>query len=145
MKIRCTTLFDITKTNVSNRRQMLVEPDQNNFKQRSQQSNFETLLQIIGLRCQPEDITDPVKKSMKLDYSMWGTDYKSKSQIWCWTFTFNVPQLIVFASPTDPLGNLYSDCNGVPMIIDLDEWKTSESRLSISKENKNIHFNIEND
>jgi len=145
MRIKCQTLFDITRTNVSNRRQLLGEPDQQNLvKQRNQQSNFETILQIIGLRCQPENITDPIKRAIKMDSNIWGTNYKSKVSINCWIFTFEVQQPIIYQNELGPLGNLYVDCEGVPMIMNLDEWNQIESVISSSKQTKNIHFEIEN-
>lgn len=143
MKIRCLTLFDITKTNVSNRRQLLSEPeDANLLKQRNQQSNFETILQIIGLRSQPEDITDPVKH-LRSDKKIWGSKYKSNSAVWSFTFTIQSP--VIYATENDPLGNLYLDSDGVPMITKLEETATLDSKLSNSPYEKNIHFQIEND
>jgi hypothetical protein len=124
---------------------MLIEPDQQNLvKQRNQQSNFETILQIIGLRCQPENITDPVQRAVRLDSDIWGTNYKSKSPVKCWSFVFEVQQPVIYHNETGPLGNLYQDCEGVPMIINLDEWNQIESVISSNKQTKNIHFEIEN-
>lgn len=144
MKIRCLTLFDITKTNVSNRRHLLSETvDPNLIKQRNQQSNFETLLQIIGLRSQPEDITDPVITKTKLDKKIWGSKYKSNSAVWSFSFTIQHP--VVYSNEHDSLGNLYMDCDGVPMIINLEETAELNSKLSSSIYEKNIHFQIEND
>lgn len=145
MKLRCTTLFDITKTNVSNRRQHL-ELDQNISKQRNQQSNLETILQIISLRSQPENITDPEIMHIKLDKDpRWGENYKSKSKIPCWSFTFTVNHSKVFASLDNDLEYLLQDCNGVPMITQLDEFKDLQNKLSIESEDRNIFFEIESD
>lgn len=140
-KITCLTLFDITKTNISNRRQRLSEIEMHEFsKQRNQQSNFETILQIIGLRSQPENITDPVKKTVKFDKSIWGTEYTSKNAVALWSFIFTIQHPIIYADDNHELGNLYTDCDKVPMIINLDEQLKLPSKLSIDKDFKNIHF-----
>lgn len=71
IEIKCSTIFDITKTNISNRRQHLSEiSDVNLTKMRSQQSNFETILQIVSLRSQPENISNPVKKIISLTFRL---------------------------------------------------------------------------
>lgn len=137
-------MFDITKTNVSSRRHAFSESsDPETIRQRNQQRNFETLLQIIGLRAQPEEITDPVLVN-KQDKKIWGTQYKKDSKVWSFSFNIQFPE--VFNNETGPLGNLYLDCDGVPMITGLDETAELKSKLSSSDSNeKNIHFQIEND
>jgi len=60
LKIRCYTLFDISKTGVTNRRNS-NNPDPKWQKQRNTQCNFDTILQVASLRSQPENITDPVE------------------------------------------------------------------------------------
>lgn len=143
MKIRCLTLFDITRTNISNRRNLLAEPDAENLiRQRNQQSNFETLLQVIGLRAQPEDITDPQRANLKLDTKIWGN--KSRSSL-VWSFSFTVNHATVYSDDTGPLGNLFADCEGVPMIVNLEESQKLEAQLRTSGSEKNIHFEIDNE
>ena len=145
MKIRCITLFDITKTNVSNRRRDL-ELDNSMSKQRSQQSNFETLLQVISLRSQPEDITDPEKILLNLSLdNRWGKKYKSKGKIPAWSFSFTVNATAVFATNENKLGHLLSDCNGVPMIVKLDEWEHVHSVLTTEGDHCNVCFEIEDE
>lgn len=129
MKIKCLTLFDITKTNVSNRR---GDPDRFLSRERQQQSNLETLLQIISLRSQPEDITDPVITFID---NPWGEK--------CWSFTFVVNYGSIFLVDGDDLGSIKSDCNGVPMITGLDEAVELHPVLCSAGLNKNIHFEIE--
>lgn len=134
MKIRCTTLFDITKTNVTTRRQLLetqVYPE----KQRNQQRNLETILQIISLRTQPENISEPSCKMISID---WKSVYMDSEQK-VWSFTFDVDKESVFRNDSSDLGNLYDDCEGVPMIIDLDESCKLQEILCFD----NIHFEIE--
>jgi hypothetical protein len=140
MKIRCTTLFDITKTDVSSRRNHLDEGFLKHDKARGQQSNFETLLQIIGLRSQPENISIPEITTTRRSH--WGTHYRGKT-FKSWTFTFTVDVPSVFKHDGDELGYLKMDCTGVPMITDLDEVHSMESKmLDSSKEYRNITFEV---
>lgn len=145
MKIRCITLFDITKTNVSQRRRDLELNLFNDHKKaRNQQSNFETILQIISLRSQPEDITEPVKQ--KITPNLWGKNYNFKKTSHNeWTFTFTINHSSVFKDLNDDLGKLKKDCDGVPMILELEEYPHVFKSLNISDNYKNIHFELEND
>lgn len=144
MKIRCRTLFDITNTNQSNRRGLLEnEPDRDAVKQRMQQANFETILQIVSMRSQPENITTPVLVSTKFGAdSPWGSAYRSKKPVNSWEFEFTVNYKQVFANEHDKLGALLQDCRGVPMIKDLTEWHSIETTLNVSPELRNIIFEI---
>lgn len=141
MKIKCMTLFDITKTGVSNRRHNLTNSAEDH-KKRNQQSNFETLLQIISLRCQPENISDPVVT--ETSKNVWGTSYKAK-KVRTWSFTFTVDVASIYKFDGDDIGHLKSDCMGVPMILGLDESPGLEPILSYNRETKNIHFEIEHE
>lgn len=147
MKIRCTTLFDITQTNVSNRRRHLeASTNALHSKERSQQSNFETVLQIISLRSQPENISDPEKTTINLNSDIrWGKKYKSKTKVAGWTFTFTVSHSNVFKLDENRLGSLLLDCNDVPMITKLDEFRELHNTLSTSADWCNIFFEIESD
>jgi hypothetical protein len=66
---------------------------------RNQQRNWETLLQLIGLRCLPEDISMPV--------------YQGK--VWRFSFSVDTPGVL----GDNDFDSLYRDCRGVPMIVDL--------------------------
>ncbi len=132
MKIKCTTLFDITRTNVSNRRQWLQITPEGGQKERNQQSNFETVLQVISLRCQPENITDPVKGNS----GFWG---KTKA----WQFSFTIEQPAILLQDGDPVGVLKIDCEGVPMIVGLDEKSGLMPVLHHEGPMKNIHFEVD--
>lgn len=114
MKIRCTTLFDITATGVTghfrpgrtpfhDRGGKLITDIQSWNHSRNQQRNWETVTQLIGLRTQIEGLTDPVQQHDR------------------WTFDFESEIQEVFALDQDPLGLLKKDCEGVPMILGLEE------------------------
>lgn len=126
MIVLCRTLFDITKTNVSNRRKTMDIVSSEIIKQRNQQSNYETVIQVISLRALPENISEP-KVTKMVD-----------KNVNCWEFQFEVLQNSVFNDGDNELGNLYTDCNGVPMIVGLDESKNLTPILN----KDNIYFEI---
>jgi hypothetical protein len=155
MRIICHTLHDITKTGVNSRTAPNdIDPIQLQL-QRSQQSNFETILQIISMRGQPEDITNPVKheilrKNYDFDMDYFGYLYhdqfekaiKAKAAIHRWSFSFTVNHSSVFNNGIDELGNLYDDCQGVPIITRLTEWSKLGNTLDTTDEMRNIYFRI---
>jgi hypothetical protein len=146
MKVKCITLFDITRTNV--RRHKIVGDDVSDLiKQRNQQCNFETVLQIISLRSQPENITDPIVEETSTKNSGWGKKYQYKNlKISSWSFTFTVQHKSVFTNGENVFDGLLADCQDVPMIIKLDEWDQLGPVLDTSAEYKNINFErIEDD
>lgn len=73
----------------------------------AQQSNFNTLLQGIGMRSNVEWTTDPIK--MEKD----GTIH--------WLWTFEVERDEVFLEVDDPVGLLKKDLHGIPIIKNLTE------------------------
>jgi hypothetical protein len=148
MKFKCYTLFDITKTNITNRKapsDLSVEQAGVWQSKRNMQCNFDTIIQLISLRAQPEDITDPVKHNSKADpFDKFGS-FLSTTPFDYWTFTFTVNHAGVFNDGTNELGFLYSDCDLVPMIkIDQAHSKTSPF-LEVNPALGNIYFEMTND
>lgn len=138
MRIRCYTLFDITNTNI-NKRSYLTDSFESQRK-RFQQINFETILQIISMRCQPENISIPKKESW-IASDIFGLDFKNK-KVFYWYFDFDVYHNGVFENQESKLGNLFLDSNDVPMIIKLEELEDIDNKINISLERKNIHFEL---
>jgi hypothetical protein len=149
MKIRCYTLFDITETGVNSRRRHLeTQFDGNMFdKQRNQQRNLETILQIISMRSQPEAHSIPtIMKAQFSDSSNWGYVY-AKQKIktaTCWSFDFDINNVSVFDNGIESFGSLSQDCQGVPMITGLDELVKLPMNLDTSQELRNIYFEVVN-
>lgn len=139
MRIRCITLYDVTKTGVSSRRKLLDHLPSDE-RLRKQQSNFETLLQIIGLRCQPEDITTPA--IIEIDKTLWGSEYSILKKIAAWQFEFTVDNDAIYHQDNDQLFHLRNDCVGVPMIVHLDEAAQLPNTIDLSPQYKNIHFEV---
>lgn len=137
MRIRCYTLFDITNTNIKRNHSF---DSLENQKKRYQQINFETILQVISMRCQPENISIPKKETYMLN-DMFGTEYKNKKNFY-WYFDFDVYQAGVFENDQSKLGNLFLDSTDVPMIINLEECENLDNKINISTYKKNIHFEL---
>lgn len=139
-RIKCYTLFDITNTGVNSR----SKPDDsvdNWLYKRNTQSNFDTLLQIISLRSQPEVVKKP-EKILISDNSIFGFLYQAETTLTTWCFEFEVQHSSVFDNGIDELGALYVDCDNVPMVKCGTEQVSLSSFLDVTPELKNIHFEI---
>ena len=136
-RIACHTLFDITQTGILNR----VNPSNDNLQdwitRRNTQCNFDTILQVISLRSQPEVTNVPVLITDDIS-DCFGFLY-SKDDIKVWKFVFEVQHPAVFENGIVPFGALYRDCEGVPMITD---HSLCPKFLNTQPELKNIHFEV---
>ena len=66
--ISCYTLFDITQTGTVNRNRPSLDEDENVWlHKRNTQCNFDTVLQAVSLRSQPEILNYPTQKKIKFD------------------------------------------------------------------------------
>ena len=142
MKIKCYTLFDITKTNINVRGKNVGDDSLHFNKKRNQQSNFDTILQVINMRSQPEEISTP-QFSLQLSDDKWGyliTETQQKIPIW--SFYFSVWHKSVFDNGIEELGYLIQDCQGVPMINKLDEWEKLSNKLDTTDALRNIYFEV---
>jgi hypothetical protein len=139
MKILCQTLFDCSFTGVTgnfrssalpfrDRTGQLIDNVQDWNRSRNQQRNYETLLQIFGLRTQPMNISQPVKNGNR------------------WEFSFETETESVFGLPgvEDPLHSLKLDCEGVPMVQTLEATALNTSVLSAAGTQQNIWFQVIN-
>jgi hypothetical protein len=150
-KLRCYTLFDIIRTgNIHRRPPINGTPEQTKRweKTRNTQTNFDTILQVISLRSQPENITDPVQEIVVFDNSLdifgFLFDNEDTAQSY-WSFEFTIPHDKVYDDGINELGNLFNDCDGVPMIKVGTEWEKLPNFLDTTPELKNIHFEVIND
>jgi len=138
-RIACYTLFDITQTHVLNRNKPVGDDIGLWTQQRNSQANFDTILQCIGLRANPEIRKYPHKK-YKTQPLEFGFLIDEDTDLWYWKFEFTVSQLSVYDNENDPLGYLIQDCHEVPMLtcgteaIDLPEF------LDTTPELRNIYF-----
>jgi len=100
------SLVDITRTN----------PVRSELDTRllSQQANFNSLVQAIGLRANVEWTHDPAKHTGALPHP-----FNGKGTYWLWTFS--VEQEDIFSDSQGPTGLLTADLHNVPVIAGLDE------------------------
>lgn len=135
MKILCRTLFDCSYTGITGHFRVAEVPftdragqritDQLEWnRSRNQQRNWESLIQIFSLRTQPQDMTIPVRRD-----GVWEFEFKSESE----------GVFEIFDNP-DPLAGLKQDCEGVPMMINLNESPDLAPTICISGEGQNIWF-----
>jgi hypothetical protein len=132
MKIQCQTLFDITATGTTGH----IKPSRIPYKDlagtkitdigswnrsRNQQRNWETITQLISLRTQVNELTDPVAIDSQ------------------WRFEFEVENENLFNNGADRLAVLKTDCQGVPMLTGLNE---SINIGTVLAADKNIWFTI---
>lgn len=106
------TLVDITATGV-------IRSQDNDSQERNQQRNWETLLQCIGLRTQPQNITEPHVGLGSMKLFDFGDFYEGAQKVWTWSWT--VESSGVYDLPGAPLGGLTQDLEQVPIITGLNE------------------------
>lgn len=135
MKFACQTLFDITNTGVTGHCKLTRMPFQDRASQvirdaeswnrsRNQQRNWETLTQILSLRTQLFEITDPIPDQTNTR----------------WMFEFETETNGVYGPDDDPTRVLREDANGVPMLRELDNDPDIESFLVTFGPRQNIWF-----
>ena len=133
MLIRCSTLFDITETGITGHFKSSQLPFDDRAGQRivdlvawnrsrNQQRNLETISQVLQLRTQIFDVTVPLKKKNR------------------WYVDFNVEFDGIYQLDQDSFGVLKNDCDGVPMIIGLDDKYTLTPFLTTDGPQQNIWF-----
>jgi hypothetical protein len=125
------TLFDITKTGVLKMfnadisvfvddADQLVRNRTEWDRSRNQQRNWETVMQIIGLRAQPIMLENPQKIT---DFSLsglgFGESYGNSQTVWVTSFATDHAD--VYSTSTDPVGLLKTESTFVPMIMGLKE------------------------
>jgi hypothetical protein len=127
-RYRITTLVDITKTNTTR-----SETDE---KRISQQANFNSLIQAIGMRSNVEWQIDPIKKDGRLPLP-----FRGSATYWTWEFEVERDQ--IFEKDADPVGLLKEDLHGVPIIPDLENTTEISPPVFLAiGENSNISVEI---
>ena len=126
------TLVDITATGV-------IRSNNTDDVKRNQQRNWETVLQCIGLRAQPQNITEPQFTDIDVHGFQFGDLYSGQQRVWTWSWT--VDQTDVYDLSNKPLGGLIQDFEQVPIVVGLEE--TARFMLPIFYPHgaiKNIYF-----
>jgi hypothetical protein len=126
------TLIDITKTNVTK-----FTPELE--RMRNKQRNWETVVQILGLRTQIMSINQLKTETKDLSQHVFGSDYQDKQRVW--TFEFEVEFKDLYLNDQDPYGILKKDFAQSPIILGLDETVTPPVALFYTDgPSKNIYF-----
>ena len=131
---KCYCLFYITATGVTghlkssripfwDRAGQHITNDSTWNRSRNQQRNWETLTQLIGLRTQVTELTDPVRINH------------------AWEFEFATETADVYGTAEDPTLILRNDCAGVPMIVNLEDCNAMIAELVVDGTEQNIWFN----
>lgn len=135
MKYRCQTLFDITATGVTghckanrmpfvDRAGQKIHDEISWNRSRNQQRNWETITQILSLRTQLFDITNPIAD-------------QSGSR---WMFEFETETDGIYGPESDPVSVLRQDAAGVPMLRELNNDPDIETVLVTEGPRQNIWF-----
>jgi hypothetical protein len=135
MKIQCRTLFDITQTGITghfkpsqlpfdDRAGQLITDLKTWTYSRNQQRNLETISQLLQLRTQIFDLSNPDEHN----------GY--------WSFEFEVEFEGIYQLNNDEFGILKQDCDGVPMIVGLGEKYTVTPSLITDGSQQNVWFEI---
>lgn len=145
-RLRCYTLFQIKQTGVPNRRvpgglsDLQIQRWQEN---RNLQINLDTILQVISLRGQPENLSEITIKPINFkEFGKFGFLYDEEEDQTVYYFDFDVFQKYVFDDGETSLGSLESDCDDVPMIKFDNDWIKLSNMLNTKPELKNIHFEV---
>jgi hypothetical protein len=102
----------------------LISDSESWHRSRNQQRNWETLTQILGLRTQLFNLTDPV------------TDQTGTK----WMFEFETETDGVYGPESDPVAVLRADAAGVPMLGQIGSSADTASVLVTAGTNQNIWF-----
>ncbi len=147
---RCYSLVDITYTGIIGtfRKENLpyatangdiLSTQQEWETARNQQRNWETMLQLISLRCQPVSIEQPiVTKLCPLSKFNFGSNFSGKQTVW--EFKFSTEYAAVYDNPGDRYGALKADADNVPVITGLNETAKIDNMLVVNGSNTNIYF-----
>ena len=106
------TLIDITKTDITK-----FTPERE--RMRNKQRNWETVVQILGLRTQILSIKQLTTQSKDLSQYMFGSNYKGKQRVWMFEFDIEFENLYLLDQ--DPYGALKKDFAQTPIVLGLDE------------------------
>jgi hypothetical protein len=124
------TLVDVTRTG---------EVSSIVSTERNQQRNWETLVQVLGLRAQLMVMSGPEILELDITNSQFGSDFRGKHLVW--VFKFGVEHKDIFADDKSPYGTLETDFINVPIILGLKETaKIVTPMFVVSGSQRNIYF-----
>ena len=123
------TLVDMTNTGII----------ANDTIERNQQRNWETAIQVLGLRTQLMFLRPPVVRERNVAGLHFGSDYTGIHRVW--EFKFGIEFASVFADSVSAYGTLERDFTNVPIITGLSETAAiALPTFIVSGNQKNIFF-----
>ena len=126
------TLVDVTKTDVTKYTPELE-------RMRNKQRNWETVMQVLGLRSQIMSIRQLKTETVDLSGYQFGDNYTGKQRVWA--FEFEVEFENLYLQDHVPYAILKNDFAHTPVILGLDETVTPLMPLFYTDgQNKNIYF-----
>ena len=113
-------------------------------KSRNKQRNWETVVQVLGLRSFPNIVSTPITIFDDLSNYEFGSDYIGKENIW--VFRFTTEQSGLFTGTNGPTEMLELDLHQVPITTNLDETVNINPAIidTLSLTTRNLYTNIIN-
>ncbi len=126
------SLIDITKTDVTKYTPELE-------RMRNKHRNWETVIQVLGLRSQIMNINIGKTQTVDLANYDFGQQYSGKHRVWFFEFEVEFDNL--YLKDKDPYGILKNDFSNTPIILGLDETAQPLMPLFYTDgPSKNIYF-----
>ena len=126
------SLIDITKTDVT---KYTLELE----RMRNKQRNWETVMQVLGLRSQIMNAKQLKTENVDLKNYSFGQNYFDKHRVW--SFEFEVEFENLYLQDRDPYGVLKNDFSHTPVLLGLDETAQPPMPIFYTEgPNKNIYF-----
>jgi len=99
---------------------------------KNQNSNFNTLVQLLQVRGNITWNILPQREDKIVDNTMYGSHYTGRARIW--SFTWETEQLDVYKEGEDAVGQLINDFDNVPIVNFCKETITFPSSAFITKD-----------
>lgn len=148
-KVECLCLFDITATAINghqrnieypytSRNGTVINTEQELARARNQQRNLDTILQLLGMRTQIFEITEPTLiTDIPPEFAWAGKDVQ------VWSFTFEIEPQSQWTVDNDDFWVLKNDSEGTPMLTGLTENVSLEQWLVTQGNNVNIIYHAQ--
>ena len=111
---------------------------------RSQNANYNTMLQLLQIRGNILVEEEPVRTTEDLGYTKFGSFYEGTHNVW--RLNFYTEQADIFARQSFPLGELESDFNIVPVLTECKEtaFFPIKAFITVNMEHQNSQQKVVN-
>ena len=126
------SLIDITKTDITKYTPELE-------RMRNKQRNWETVMQVLGLRTQIMGAKQLKTETVDLTQYEFGQNYSGRHRVW--SIEFEIEFADLYLQDGDPYGIIKHDLSQIPIILGLDETVNPPMPLLYTEgTSKNIYF-----